>query len=1164
MKNFFKTLSKKLSKKLKIIIGSVSIATILVAIVTPIAILGSKKNKKPGNDNKHDNANKEPNNNINNNREKVKTSLNLRPGNTIFQFYESLLSDWGLDKKDIFTNETQRDNITNVELQYQNYDFDKKGVNALLIFYEDGKRKTKNIFVTGFADPKIAVLDQDKITEWEFKNIELPPNFVIPDTVTEIDDHGFWGAKNVPNIPPTVTTLKGGVFQYVILPDDWKNPQAWNQKIGYWAYQDATLPAGFIIPESVNEIGYNAFERTIFSPNSSIPRQVDIIKMAGTTKTMPTIKQNSYFKTAGDANENDFNLPTADGLSFKIINVTKSTTTTDGTTVTVSIEVSSDNDNDGTTARIYTLEVSGFNIIEVTSSLNLRPGNTIFKEDETSLSEWGLDKNDIFPNENQRDSITNITLKYQNYDFDKKGVKALLTFEESGNQKTKNIFVTGFADPKIAVLDQDKITEWEFKNIELPPNFVIPDTVTEIDDHGFWGAKNVPNIPPTVTTLKGGAFQHVTLPDNWQNPQAWNQKIGDWAYQDATLPAGFIIPESVNKIGYNAFERTIFSPNSSIPRQVDIIKMAGTTHTPPTIKANSQNKTAIDVDKDDFELPTADGLSFKITNVEKSTTNTDGTTTTVTIEVSSADEHDSTTDKTYTVEVSGFKSDSDYQKDKTWAQNKINTMVTTTQTPPAIKAGSESKTATNVDKNDLTLPTADGLSFKITKVEKSTTTTDGTTATVTIEVSSANENDGTIARSYTMEVSGFKSETNYQNDRKSRSFAEASSNITNGKDGQIFEDSQGNIWAMGNGTGLQVKYKGENDFVNAPGSNISDGQGGFIFEDSNGNIWAIGGTTPLQVKYSNQDRFQEISSKISFGWTAKILEDSQKNIWIIGWDKNTNINYIQVKYNGYDSFENVSANSLYGHKPEIIEDSQGNIWFILDDYAGKNKLQVKYRNQDRFQDAPSWKSFPKNKDAGEHGYSKIFEDSQGNIWSLSPLGPLQVKYKDATDFVEVPGSNITNGKDGQIFEDSQGNIWAVGNKTGLQVKYKDRLNFVDAPGSNITDGQGAKIFEDSNNNIWSMGFNTSLQVKYKDATNFVDAPKSNINNGGFGTIFEDSQGNIWAMGNGTGLQVKYKGETDFVDVPGSNITDGMGGVIFEDSDGNIWAMGRLTPLQVLK
>ena len=298
MKNFFKTLSKKLSKKLKIIIGSISIATILVAIVTPIAILGSKKNKKPGNYNNHDNANKEPNNNINNNREKVKTSLNSRPGNTIFKEDETSLSEWGLDKNDIFPNENQRDSITNITLKYQNYDFDKKGVKALLTFEESGNQKTKNIFVTGFADPKIAVLDQDKITEWEFKNIELPPNFVIPDTVTEIDDHGFWGAKNVPNIPPTVTTLKGGAFQHVTLPDNWQNPQAWNQKIGDWAYQDATLPAGFIIPESVNEIGYNAFERTIFSPNSSIPRQVDIIKMAGTTHTPPTIKANSQNKTA--------------------------------------------------------------------------------------------------------------------------------------------------------------------------------------------------------------------------------------------------------------------------------------------------------------------------------------------------------------------------------------------------------------------------------------------------------------------------------------------------------------------------------------------------------------------------------------------------------------------------------------------------------------------------------------------------------------------------------------------------------------------------------------------------------------------------------------------------------------------------------------------------
>ena len=63
----------------------------------------------------------------------------------------------------------------------------------------------------------------------------------------------------------------------------------------------------------------------------------------------------------------------------------------------------------------------------------------------------------------------------------------------------------------------------------------------------------------------------------------------------------------------------------------------------------------------------------------------------------------------------------------------------------------------------------------------------------------------------------------------------------------------------------------------------------------------------------------------------------------------------------------------------------------------------------------------------------LFEDSQSNIWAMAYRTPLQVKYKDATDFVDAPNSNIKNGGFGTISEDSQGNIWAMGTGTPLQV-----------------------------------------------------------------------------------------------------------------------------------
>ena len=121
------------------------------------------------------------------------------------------------------------------------------------------------------------------------------------------------------------------------------------------------LPDGFVIPDTVTTIDDNAFIGATFAQGSSVPKQIKIIKMSGTTKTKPTITNANQGKTADNSlSASDFELPTANGLSFEIISAVKSTTTTDGTTATVTIKVSSDDTSDGTTSREYTVEVSGF------------------------------------------------------------------------------------------------------------------------------------------------------------------------------------------------------------------------------------------------------------------------------------------------------------------------------------------------------------------------------------------------------------------------------------------------------------------------------------------------------------------------------------------------------------------------------------------------------------------------------------------------------------------------------------------------------------------------------------------------------------------------------------------------------------------------------------
>ena len=405
--------------------------------------------------------------------------------------------------------------------------------------------------------------------------------------------------------------------------------------------------------------------------------------------------------------------------------------------------------------------------------------------------------------------------------------------------------------------------------------------------------------------------------------------------------------------------------------------------------------------------------------------------------------------------------------------------------------------------------------------------------------------------------------------------------VNNGK--KVMQNSSGNIWAMGYGTRLRVfeKTNGTSAFwINKTsskllkGSNINNGDG-VIFEDSKGNIWAMGKGTPIQVlvKKANgtyasswtNDNTQEgllKDSNITNGWYGTIFEDSKGNIWAMG--LGTPLQVLVKKASGTYASSWINDNTQEGLLKDsnitdgyggvIFEDSKGNIWAMADE----TPLQVLEREGSGF--ANSWIN-NRTKEGLLLGskitsgvLGTIFEDSNGNLWAMGHYSSLQVLQKEGSGFA----SSWTTDK----------------NKQGL------------LKGSNITNGIGGTIFEDLKGNLWAMGYGTPLQVLIKKADGTYAASwtsntssgllkNSNITDGSYGAIFEDSHGNIWAMGNSSPLQVLIKkadgtyaaswtSNTSSGLLKSSKINNGADGTIFEDSDGSIWAMGYESPLQVLR
>ena len=401
------------------------------------------------------------------------------------------------------------------------------------------------------------------------------------------------------------------------------------------------------------------------------------------------------------------------------------------------------------------------------------------------------------------------------------------------------------------------------------------------------------------------------------------------------------------------------------------------------------------------------------------------------------------------------------------------------------------------------------------------------------------------------------------------------SNIINGTHGKIFEDDFGNIWSMGKGTKLQVLVKNKDGtFANSwtdknekngekllQGSKINDGFQGTIFQDSFGNLWAMGNGSKLQVLAKNKDG-SYASSWISNiykknSWSVKnntssgllkncnifngkqgiIFQDFFGNLWAMGFtnynrrsrsyelpysmlqvlevDSNSPTGYVETgwKYN-YNN-ERLLKNSeiISSERGTIFQDKFKNLW--ISGNAQDFKVLKANQNGDGYVDT-GWtndntKGLLKNSNVVVPGSTwvnwvkTIFQDSFGNLWVQGyQKKPQVLEVNQNGDGYVTKGWTNDNNQEGLLnnlklshlsfwvfFQDSSKNLWAMGNNTKLQVlKAKpDGTGYVNSwsddngengeellKGSNIKNGQQGLIFEDSSKNFWTIGRHSKLQV----------------------------------------------------------------------------------------
>ncbi len=367
------------------------------------------------------------------------------------------------------------------------------------------------------------------------------------------------------------------------------------------------------------------------------------------------------------------------------------------------------------------------------------------------------------------------------------------------------------------------------------------------------------------------------------------------------------------------------------------------------------------------------------------------------------------------------------------------------------------------------------------------------------------------------------------------------SNITNGSEGIIFEDDFGNLWAMGKGTKLQVLVKnkdgsyaeswvndnGENGEKLLQGSNINNGEGGTMFQDVFGNLWAMGNGSKLQVLVKNKDGSYAESwvndngengekllqgSNINNGKRGRIFQDVFGNLWAMGKGSKLQV-LVKNKDGSYasswdtDNSENgqllKNSNIVSGENGTIFQDSFGNLWAM----GNGTKLQVLKANSSK--DGYINTGWNKNNLSSSNGLLKnsniidcwrgtMIQDSFGNLWAQG--------YQRKPQVLKV-------NQNGDGYDENTG--WTSDNTQGLLNNLKSNT---------LTEWF---FFQDSSKNLWAGGKDAKLQLLKVNETgnDYVSSwtddntqngeillKNSNIDAGGW-LIFEDSSKNLWSLGN---------------------------------------------------
>ncbi|MBN1790231.1 MAG: T9SS type A sorting domain-containing protein [Bacteroidales bacterium] len=311
----------------------------------------------------------------------------------------------------------------------------------------------------------------------------------------------------------------------------------------------------------------------------------------------------------------------------------------------------------------------------------------------------------------------------------------------------------------------------------------------------------------------------------------------------------------------------------------------------------------------------------------------------------------------------------------------------------------------------------------------------------------------------------------------------------------------------------------------------------YVLEDSQGNIWAAlngTGVARLDNLSGTWTLYNSDNSGFDNNSSSALCEDHLGNIWV-GLDGTAAV----VMFDGTSWTSNNPENI---HVLSIMEDHAGNMWFGTWGYG--------VRKWDRASD--TWTAYTTANSglpSNDMWYGAIMEDSENNMW-FATLGGGLAKFDGTIWTVYNSGnSSIPNNTYWGSLLDSQGNIWlahgwAMNDNNVNGVTRFDGTTFTtyNTGNSGIASDKIFNIFEDSEGSLWFGSWGQG--VSRFDGTSWENFTMDNsgLTSNSINSIGQDHEGNMW-FGTGRGIDEYVMGtvppETHFVPVWTGNGQDHM-------------------------